>query len=55
MHGPSAYVQDAVANWLKDTAKDQPAWVRGLCGQWLEGAPTDATRRICQRALRNLK
>lgn len=51
---PSAYVQDSVANWLNDTAKDQPDWVRDLCAQWLEGAPADATRRICQRAQRNL-
>ncbi|WP_184300603.1 DNA alkylation repair protein [Roseateles oligotrophus] len=52
---PSAYVQDSVANWLNDVAKDQPDWVRSLCAQWLQGKPADATRRICQRALRNLK
>lgn len=52
---PSAYVQDSVANWLNDAAKDHPDWVRGLCAQWLQGQPANATRRICQRALRNLE
>lgn len=51
---PSAYVQDSVANWLNDAAKDQPVFVRDLCTQWLQGTSTDATRRICQRAQRNL-
>lgn len=52
---PSAYVQDSVANWLNDAAKDQPAWVRDLCSQWLQSEPAAATRRICQRAVRSLK
>lgn len=52
---PSPYVQDSVANWLNDAAKDQPDWVRDVCAQWLHAQPAAATRRICQRALRNLK
>ncbi|MFT3803561.1 MAG: DNA alkylation repair protein [Burkholderiaceae bacterium] len=52
---PSVYVQDSVANWLNDAAKDQPDWVRDLCAGWLRAAPADATRRICQRALRRLE
>lgn len=52
---PSAYVQDSVANWLNDAAKDCPDWVRSLCEHWLRGDPPAATRRICARALRNLR
>jgi len=51
---PSRYVQDSVANWLNDAAKDQPDWVCSVCAQWLQDAPSDATRRICRRALRSV-
>jgi len=52
---PSIYVQDSVANWLNDAAKDQADWVRALCTQWLQSDLSPATRRICQRGLRRLK
>jgi 3-methyladenine DNA glycosylase AlkC len=51
---PSVYVQDSVANWLNDAAKDRPDWVRARCAQWLQDGPSAATRRICQRAMRKL-
>lgn len=50
----SRYVQDSVANWLNDAGKTQPAWVRELCAKWLRGKPPESTKRICQRAQRNL-
>lgn len=51
---PSAYVQDSVANWINDAAKDRPEWARDLCRKWLTADPPTATERICRRATRSL-
>jgi 3-methyladenine DNA glycosylase AlkC len=46
------YVEDSVANWLNDAAKDQPDWVKLLLKQWhAEGV----SARLIQRAGRSLK
>lgn len=47
---PQRYVQDSVANWLNDAAKDRPDWVRAVLARW----EADAARRILRRAARSL-
>ncbi len=51
---PATYVQDSVANWINDAAKDRPDWAREICAAWRAESPAPATLRICARALRNL-
>jgi 3-methyladenine DNA glycosylase AlkC len=51
---PSRYVQDSVANWLNDAAKDHPAWVSGVVQGWLAEADAPATLRIARRATRSV-
>jgi 3-methyladenine DNA glycosylase AlkC len=48
------YVQDSVANWLNDAAKDQADWVSKQMAQWRRESPGKATERIATRALRSL-
>ncbi len=51
---PERYVQDSVANWLNDAAKDRPDWVRGVTDRWAAASDTKATAYIVKRARRSL-
>lgn len=51
---PERYVQDSVANWLNDAAKDRPDWVRGVTGRWAAASDTKATAYIVKPARRSL-
>jgi 3-methyladenine DNA glycosylase AlkC len=52
---PSRYVQDSVANWLNDAAKDHPIWVKELTSTWQKSSKSAETDYIIKRALRSLK
>ncbi len=45
------YVEDSVANWLNDAAKDNPAWVRDILAKW---ATEGVSPRMVKRAARSL-
>lgn len=51
----SEYVQNSVGNWLNDAGKSRPDWVQQLCERWMEEQGPLSTRKICSRAVRNLK
>lgn len=50
----AVYVQDSVANWINDVAKDRPDWAEALCRRWRTESRSPATERICRRAVRSL-
>lgn len=51
---PSKYVQDSVANWLNDAAKDNPAWVKSIVKDWAKQSSSKETQYIVKRATRSL-
>jgi len=52
---PAKYVQDSVANWLNDAAKDHPTWVLTVTQRWLdEAGQYPVTQRIVARARRSM-
>jgi 3-methyladenine DNA glycosylase AlkC len=50
-HDAHRYVEDSVANWLNDAAKDNKAWVQALLHEWRSD---DVPARLLMRAGRSL-
>jgi 3-methyladenine DNA glycosylase AlkC len=48
---PDRYVEDSLANWLNDAAKDNPVWVKSLLASW---AKAGVAERLISRASRSL-
>ncbi len=51
-HDPHRYVEDSVANWLNDAAKDNPDWVKELLTAW---EADGVAARLIKRAGRSLQ
>jgi 3-methyladenine DNA glycosylase AlkC len=51
-HDTMRYVEDSVANWINDAAKDNPAWVKALLKKWQSD---EVAARLIARASRSLK
>ena len=54
MCDPSRYVQNSVANWLNDAAKNNEDWVINLTKNWQKKSKSEETSYIIKRALRNV-
>lgn len=50
----SRYVQDSVANWLNDAAKDHPRWVKDVVKAWSKLSASKETAYIVKRATRSI-
>jgi 3-methyladenine DNA glycosylase AlkC len=50
-HDTERYVEDSVANWLNDAAKDKPEWVLELLDNW---AKDHVSQRLIKRAKRSI-
>jgi 3-methyladenine DNA glycosylase AlkC len=50
-HDTERYVEDSVANWLNDAAKDRPDWVLELTDDW---AADGVSQRLIKRAKRSM-
>lgn len=52
----SRYVQDSVANWLNDAARNRPDWVMQVCAEWRKAhADNPACAYIIRRGQRRIK